>query len=293
MEAPIQPRKPAPRRSVADLLPDLAAQWDVEKNGALTPRDVAVWSEVRVWWKCPVGEDHRWEAPVAHRTGKRGCPFCRGFRASRTNSLAALFPALAEQIHPGRNGGLCPEDIVAGSEQRLWWKCPAADDHEWEAAVARRARTPGCPFCRGLRVSQTNSLAALFPSLGRQLHPSRNGELRPEEVVAGSHRHLWWKCPAAKDHEWRASPRNRTRRPGCPFCSGQRASENYNLATSNPAVAALWHPSRNGSLTAKDVTPASDKVVWWTCLARDDHEWQARIGRQRRGKCPFCASARV
>ena len=274
------------------MLPNLVAQWDVEKNGALTPKDVTAWSDVRVWWRCPIAEDHRWEAPVGHRAGAPGCPFCRGFRASRTNSLASLFPGLAAQLHPGHNGGLRAADVVAGSERRLWWRCPAAEDHEWEAPVAHRARSPGCPFCRGFRASRTNSLASLFPALAAQLHAGRNGRLRPEEVVAGSHQPLWWSCAAARDHQWQTSPYNRVRSPGCPFCSGQRASSTNNLATVNPALAALWHPSRNSPLTARDITPAADKVIWWKCPAGKDHEWQARIERQRRGKCPFCRNAR-
>ena len=116
MEAPVQPRKPAPGRSFAEILPDLVAQWDVETNGTLTPKDITVWSEVRVWWRCPVAEDHRWEAPVGHRAGAPGSPVCREFRASCTNSLASLVPALAEQLHPRRNSGLRQENVVAGSQ---------------------------------------------------------------------------------------------------------------------------------------------------------------------------------
>lgn len=205
MVSPIQPRKPTPGRSLAELFPDIAAQWDVERNGgALTPKDVNAWSEVRLWWSCPVAEDHRWKAPVAHRAGAPGCPFCRGYRASHTNSLAALFPALAKQLHPTRNDTLHPEDIVATSERLHWWKCPAAEDHEWQARSSDTTRSPGCPFCSGKRASATHSLATVNPELAALWHPSRNGALTARDVTPASEKVVWWKCPAGEDHEWRA-----------------------------------------------------------------------------------------
>ena len=37
------------------LYPDLAAQWDEAKNGALRPSDVTAGSNRRVWWRCEKG----------------------------------------------------------------------------------------------------------------------------------------------------------------------------------------------------------------------------------------------
>ncbi|MCH7599227.1 MAG: zinc-ribbon domain-containing protein [Myxococcales bacterium] len=40
----------------------------------------------------------------------------------------------------------------------------------------------------------TNSLRSLFPKLAQEWHPTKNGELTPSDVVAGSHSKAWWKC---------------------------------------------------------------------------------------------------
>ena len=37
------------------LYPDLAAQWDEAKNGALHPSNVTAGSNRRVWWRCEKG----------------------------------------------------------------------------------------------------------------------------------------------------------------------------------------------------------------------------------------------
>src|SRR5207245_6800439 len=126
---------------------------------------------------------------------------------------------LAAQWHPQKNGPLMPDQVVAGSHQSVWWKCLKGPDHEWQATIHNRVQSGGCPFCRGLRVSITNSLATRSPSLAAEWHPSRNEGLRPEQITAGSGKSVWWKCPKGADHEWLASPNSRTsgNKQGCPF----------------------------------------------------------------------------
>ena len=58
--------------------PEIAAQWDRELNGDLTPKAVLFGSNRRVWWRCSQG--HVWKAMIVSRTGKKrpGCPVCAG-----------------------------------------------------------------------------------------------------------------------------------------------------------------------------------------------------------------------
>jgi hypothetical protein len=144
--------------------------------------------------------------------------------------------------------------------------------------VVHRTSGYGCPFCRGTWVSRSTSLAARFPAVARQWHPTKNGALRPTDVVAGSDRKIWWKCSKGDDHEWRTSPAQRTSGGyGCPFCSGRYPSAASNLALSLPRVARFWHPKRNGKLRATDVLPGSPRKVWWKCDAGPDHEWRTSV----------------
>ncbi len=151
------------KQSLSISHPDLAAQWHPTKNGDLTPDTVG--SANKVWWTCPEAPDHEWEAVLKSRTSGSGCPFCAGKRVSVTNSLATLQPELAAQWHPTKNGDLTPDMVVAGSEKKVWWKCPEGPDHEWEAILSSRTSGRGCPFCTGKRVSVTNSLATQYPDL--------------------------------------------------------------------------------------------------------------------------------
>ena len=57
-----------------------------------------------------------------------------------------------------------------------------------------------------------------------------------------------------------------------------------------PAVAASWHPSLNGTLEPEMVTVGSRRKVWWQCP--EGHSWKAavysRTGAKKCG-CPVCA----
>ena len=54
--------------------PNLAKEWNLKKNGTLTPKDVAPYSGKKVWWICD--RKHEWVATVNTRSRGHGCPYC-------------------------------------------------------------------------------------------------------------------------------------------------------------------------------------------------------------------------
>jgi hypothetical protein len=183
-------------RSLASEFPDLAAQWHPTRNRPLTPAEVYPKSGRRVTWMCPRDRTHVWEATVASRTshGSR-CPFCSHLRPSRSTSLRARCPPIAVEWRPTKNGSLTPNDVLPGSDRRVWWLCPKDKKHEWSATVGDRVRRGGgCPICSGRRVIRETSLRATHPRVAREWHPTKNGSLVPEGVRAGSNRFAYWRC---------------------------------------------------------------------------------------------------
>lgn len=67
-----------------------------------------------------------------------------------TNDLATVNPTLAEEWNYEKNGTLTPDQVTAGSEKKVWWKCEFG--HEWEAIVLSRNRGNGCPICAGRKI---------------------------------------------------------------------------------------------------------------------------------------------
>src|SRR5262249_1666386 len=166
--------------------PALASDWHPTKNGTQTPRDVLAGSNKEVWWKCEAG--HEWSATPNARSSGIGCPFCSLRRVDDSNCLATTHPSLAAEWHPTRNEGLTPGEITAKSSQKVWWKCSKSVHHEWQASINARVAGSFCPFCPRRRPRPGNSLATDRPELAVEWHPTKNGDLRPEDVTKGSPR---------------------------------------------------------------------------------------------------------
>ena len=60
--------------------PGLAKEWHPSKNGSLTPKGVAPYSNKKAWWTCQKG--HEWEAVIESRSNGTGCPHCARERKS-------------------------------------------------------------------------------------------------------------------------------------------------------------------------------------------------------------------
>lgn len=102
--------------------PEVAVEWDYEKNSPLVPEEFTSGSTKVVWWKGKCG--HSWEMQIGLRTGKRsqGCPYCAGKQLLKGfNDLASQYPEVAAMWDYSENKGLSPEDVLAGSGMKVHW----------------------------------------------------------------------------------------------------------------------------------------------------------------------------
>jgi len=283
-------------KTLINTHPELCKEWHPSKNGPLTYHDVTSGNRHKVWWKCPEGDDHEWEAAIYSRVNGAGCPCCSGRKVVPSNSLLFVNPELAKEWHPNKNGELGPEDVHFGSYTKVWWKCPKGDDHEWEAKVSTRKNGVNCPICRGLKVVLSNCLATTHPNLVKEWHPTKNKEVTPYNVTQGSAKKVWWKCSEGDDHEWLAPISRRTRNngSGCSVCRGLTVVNSNSLATTHPKLIKEWHPIKNKKITPYDVTQGSAKKVWWKCSEGVDHEWLAPVKERVKGHgCSVCRGLTV
>ena len=283
-------RRITEKNGLAATHPELAAEWHPSKNSNLKPEQVTPGSNKKVWWLGKCG--HEWQAVVAERSRKKGCPYCSGQRVLfGYNDLATVRPDLAREWHPTKNGELTPEQVSVGAHQKAWWLCEKG--HEWQAVIGSRNQGRGCPICSNKQVlSGYNDLATVHPELAKEWHPTKNGELTPHDIIGGSNKKVWWQCSLG--HEWEVSPDVRVvDKTGCPYCANKKVLPGFNdLATVNPGLAAEWHPTKNSNLKPEQVTVSSGKKVWWWC--DKGHEWQAVVADRTAGKgCPICAGQQI
>ena len=274
---------------LASQYPELVKEWDTEKNLPALPSEVSAGSKRLVWWKCSRG--HSWRAQIKSRTSGCGCPVCAGKTViPGDNDLATLYPALAAEWNREKNGALTPQQVPAGTTRKVWWECGRG--HVWKASIAQRTRQgAGCPVCAGQRVVPgENDFASFYPCLAQEWDREKNGALTPQQVTPASNRKVWWICPLG--HSYPAVVSSRTMSgSGCPYCANKKVLPGFNdLATLEPELAGQWHPTLNGALTPQMVTPGSHRRVWWECAL--GHVWKAliysRTTPQKCG-CPICA----
>ncbi|MGG3471618.1 zinc-ribbon domain-containing protein [Neobacillus pocheonensis] len=136
--------------SLLSKFPEIAAEWDMEKNGDLTPDKVHAVKKMKVWWKCsPKG--HSYPASIDNRTNRKSnCPYCAGRLVCFDNCLATVLPDLAKEWHPTKNGELTPFQVTPGKALRVWWLCRTTREHEWITSLNNRSKNKtNCPYCAG------------------------------------------------------------------------------------------------------------------------------------------------
>lgn len=281
----------ANRGSLAETHPHIARQWHPSMNGNLCPRDVLSGSGRRAWFQCEKG--HVEERIIFRVTKGLGppCRKCHVLPTPETGSLAESHPKLAEELHPERNEDITPHNIRADTSVVLWWRC--ACSFEWRATGRVRVRGQReCPRCRGSRIAAGfTNMRTTHPHLAQQFHPTRNGALSPDVLVAGTNKRLWWRCEV-DGYEWRTTGSSRVRGTGCPLCaSNYVVPGRTDMETTHPEVASDWDSERNPGTSPSRLLAGTQRRCWWLCP--DGHrERESGAARVRRGGCRACRADR-
>lgn len=161
-------RKTVHSNSLASKFPEIAKLFDRNRNNGVSPYDFTPYSNTMVWWKCPEGNEHIWEATVANVVNGSTCPVCMGRKITEHNNLAILHTDLIEEWDFDKNT-LDPSKISPGTKDKAWWICRRDKEHKWYSTIKdRTAKNSGCPICSiKLNVSETKMLdfiKEIFPS---------------------------------------------------------------------------------------------------------------------------------
>lgn len=288
--------------------PEVAAEWDYEKNVGFSPNTVSYRGNRKAWWLCQKC-GYSWSARVADRSAGIGCPACAGkaVMEGRTD-LATVNPELALEWDYEKNGTLTPQMVVGGSNKKVWWKCKVCS-HSWKTDVySRHTAGHGCPVCgrknRKITLNPDNILSKVFPEIALEWDYEKNGELLPDNITFGSGTKVFWLCKIC-GHSWQAAPNDRANGHGCPVCAIRKQSEekhrrsveknNFYLWCQEHEKAYLleeWDTIANNGRTPNDFSYGSNESVGWICNACG-HKWSATISNRVRGSgCPNCYDLR-
>ena len=274
--------------------PEIAKEWNYEKNYPLRPTDVLGGNKKKVYWTCPKG--HVYDMPILDRTQGNGCPICSGKRVIKgINDLATTHPYLLEEWDYSKNNliGKYPDSITYGHTKSAYWKCKICG-YEWKASPNNRTNgKTGCPCCTGrVVVAGVNDLETKFPDIAKKWHPTKNKK-KPCEFTAFSNSDAWWVCDKEPRHVFPARINHVTKGEiVCPICSNQKIIVGVNdFQTTNPELMDEWNWEKNNALgiLPTETTRGYGGKVEWKCKVCG-HTWSTTIASRtsQRTGCPKC-----
>lgn len=171
------------------------------------------------------------------------------------------------------------EDLEVKSKI-LKWNCEKCNSI-YESTVSNLIRGRRCSYCAGKKVNHTNSLESIYPSIAELWN--NDNPIKANQVNYGSDKKFLFNCYTCEEvHLSRI--KDKVKSPGCPYCSGHRAS-NYNNISNNKEVMEFWDFEKNEN--PENYTSNSNKKVWWKCEL--GHSYLTSIKSKVNGcGCTFC-----
>lgn len=290
---------PQPGMSLAELRPDLAAEWS--PLNSFGPERVGASSNIKVWWTCEHHPDIPYAASVANRSQRAssGCGCQTGHRLIKgVNDLASQYPEIAMEWSPSND--ISPDEITTMNNRVVKWICDKHPQYPYEMSVFNRTYNKGQCTCtntigRRKAIRGVNDLLTVMPEKAKIWHPSNKRQ--PHQVTISSPERVAWICDEHLNVPYYATVHDITSgRLSCPCkltgAGARQILKGVNdLATKNRTVAVEWHPTLN-KVAADEVTPSSKRKVWWECQVDASHKpWQARVYSRAHGGsgCPTCS----
>lgn len=282
-------KKASSKNNLATVAPDLAAEWNYERNGTLTPKDVAPNSPKAVWWRCSRG--HEWKAKVQNRYLGRGCRICSA-------ELKSSFPEQAIRYYLSKyfktesrfrienwEVDIFLPDLNIGIEyDGLAWHLTS------EKLIDREMRKNDFikkSSIKLIRVKETKSIqednnSTIF------LNISKNGYVYSQ--LDNAIIRLLILLTGKKESAFNINhQRDRTDI----LSSYIKLTKENNLETEVKEATIFWDYEKNKELQPNQFTRNSNHVVWWKCPTCGGSWEKSIIAFSKGDRCPYCSGHRL
>ena len=203
--------------------------------------------------------------------------------SDQNHNVLNSYPKIVDKYWDYSENIKSPLKICPGSSEMVKLKCDKG--HEWTVPAYSLRKIKGCPSCLHKKIIKEESFGYLHPTLLRRWNYSKN-KISPFDVYSGSSKKIWLKCN--RNHEWpRRIHHVVLRGDGCPYCTHELPSPEYNASILYPELAEDRSPKNTYKL--EDCTPSSSKSIKWICHICN-YEWTTRVAdRTVKGHgCPSC-----
>lgn len=133
--------------------------------------------------------NHEWEnTPYLLLTGQ-GCPKC--LRKMQSEMQTKKHGEFMKDFIKRGNSNVIVKGIYINQNTPIKCQCKNNPGHIWEALPKALMQGIGCPFCRGMRVNETNSIRTVRPDLIKFL----KDESDADKYTINSNKKIVCKCP--------------------------------------------------------------------------------------------------
>lgn len=210
---------------LATTHPEIAKQWNKEKNGALHPSGIRFNSSKRVWWICENG--HEYDMPIAKRTIRGdNCPYCSnqrlkvGYNDFETWCIENNKKHLLKEWNYKKNT-ILPTEVTISYMKKIYWKCEQG--HEWEEKIKHRLQhNDECPICSNkMLLKGYNDLKTWCTQYRKENilleWDTEKNNVSFDEIAYFSTKQAHWKC--GYEHEYIMPVKQKTFGKECPICA--------------------------------------------------------------------------
>lgn len=281
------------------LKPELAKEWDDEKNSPIKPSDVMPHSAKKYWWICPRG--HHYQANPLHRSQGTGCPICNSGRQTSFAEQAIyyyvkkIFPDAINRYKDIFDNGMeldiyIPELKLAIEYDGMFWhgKKGSRDKERRKYQICSQN---GIKLYRIKEESVTDWMGTM--DWGISLPKNESDSIALDHTITVLLSKIDPECNmwTRKDplHVWSDVDVN-TQRDRFEILSYLKGPVKNSLAEVSPDLVKEWDYENNKDLKPETVSAGSSWKVHWICKKCGYH-WEAAVSKRvREGTgCPKCA----
>jgi hypothetical protein len=277
--------------NLAVLRPELAAQWNLNKNAPLTPNQFVPGSGAKVWWKCKRG--HEWQAIIASRASYDSqCPHCRAptsrIEIRVLSELEAVFGEVKwrQKIDGSECDvflpqlGICIEvDGYPWHKNKLLADVKKTKKFEALGYIVIRLRDNELPFILGN--------VHYFKDREEPIGPIKCLVKNIAEIAIKDARVISRAVSYVRDEKYWAEKAYHNRLNDLDWLRGRPS-----ISHTHPKLIMEWDNNLNADLDPNAFSSGSNMSVWWRCT--NNHHWKAAINNRANGSgCPYCSNTRA
>lgn len=190
------------QKSLSEVNPIAAKQWNYDLNGELSPDDIASQSKFTAHFICLTNPKHEWTQSIRNRTRKNrknvDCPYCSGRKViPRETDFFAICKEAIDLWDFNKNLNIDPYNLLPHARTKVNFKC--TNGHEFTNDIRSFTRSPHCPICHSEEKKdflEKNSLKVLYPNLVKdEWNYISNALLAdPNKIFPHSIQPFFWKC---------------------------------------------------------------------------------------------------